>query len=69
MQLLITNETKMNLLKGKLSYILASLAIVGAFAGYFLGWIEQAQAVEILWAGLALFGVRRAIPQQPLPLA
>lgn len=51
----------MNLLKGKLSYILSALAIVGAGAGYFLGIVEAESAISTVWAGLALFGVRRAI--------
>ena len=49
-------------MKGYLTYTLAALAMAGAVAGYFLGWVEQAQAIEIFWTGLALFGLRRAIP-------
>ena len=49
------------MLKGKLSYILAILAIVGAGAGYILGFVDTETAIGIVWAGLALFGVRRAI--------
>jgi len=49
------------MLKGKLSYILAILAIVGAGAGYILGFVDAETAVGILWAGLALLGIRRAI--------
>lgn len=51
----------MNILKGKLSYILAALAIVGAVAGYLLGIMPAEQAIAVAWSGLALFGIRRAI--------
>ncbi len=51
----------MNILKGKLSYILAALAVLGAGAGYLLGSLDAATAVTMAWAGLAVFGIRRAI--------
>lgn len=51
----------MNFLKGKLSYILAALAILGAGSGYVLGFITGEQALTMIWAGLGLFGIRRAI--------
>lgn len=51
----------MNIGKGYLTYTLAALAVVGAISGYFLGFIEQEIAIQILWAGLAVFGLRRAI--------
>jgi len=50
----------MGILKGKLSYSLAGLAIAGAAAGWFLGIVDDKSAVEMIWAGLALFGLRRA---------
>lgn len=55
----------MNIAKGYLSYTLAVLAILGAVAGYILGIVETEQAIAIVWAGLALIGIRRAIPSQP----
>lgn len=51
----------MNILNGKLSYILAIFAIVGGGAGYVLGFIDSQTALNMVWGGLALFGVRRAI--------
>lgn len=48
-------------MKGYLSYTLATLAVSGAVSGYFLGIIDQEQAIAMVWAGLALFGVRRAV--------
>lgn len=51
----------MNILKGKLSYLLALLAVIGAGAGYVLGLITAEQAVSMIWGGLALFGIRRAM--------
>lgn len=51
----------MNILKGKLSYTLAALAVVGAIAGALLGIIDNDTAVGVIWAGLALFGLRRAV--------
>ena len=51
----------MNILKGKLTYILAGLAILGAIAGYLMGTLDQKTATEMIWAGLTVFGIRRAI--------
>lgn len=51
----------MDIFKGKLSYALAGLAIVGAGAGYVIGIVDGEQALATIWAGLALFGLRRAI--------
>lgn len=49
------------MLKGKLTYILAALAVVYGAIGFFMGWIDASTAINIVWAGLATFGVRRAI--------
>lgn len=51
----------MNLLKGKLTYILAATAVVWGVIGYLSGWIEGVQAMEVIWLGLTAFGIRRAI--------
>ncbi len=51
----------MDILKGKLSYILAAFAITGAVAGYLLGTVDQETAVKMIWAGLVVFGIRRAL--------
>ena len=50
-----------NIFKGKLSYTLALLAIVGAGAGWYLGIVDKQTAIEMIWAGLGLYGIRRAI--------
>lgn len=49
------------MLKGKLSYILAAAAIVYGVVGVAMGWIDMQTAVPIIWSGLAVFGIRRAI--------
>jgi hypothetical protein len=51
----------MNFMKGYLSYALAVLAIGGGIAGFFLGAIDWEQATAMVWAGLAVFGIRRAV--------
>lgn len=51
----------MNLLKGKLSYLLAALAVLGGGAAYYMGTIDGATALTMVWAGLSVFGLRRAI--------
>ena len=49
------------MLKGKLTYTLSVLAILGAIAGYLQGSLDSKAALEMLWVGLAAFGIRRAI--------
>ena len=49
------------MLKGKLSYTLAGLAVLGGAASYLLGYIEGDTAISMIWSGLAVFGIRRAI--------
>lgn len=51
----------LNIGKGYLSYTLAVLAILGAGAGYLMGSIDASTAIAMAWAGLAVFGVRRAV--------
>lgn len=51
----------MMILKGYLSYALAALAILGAGAGYYMGVLDAQTAMAMAWAGLAVFGIRRAI--------
>jgi hypothetical protein len=48
-------------MNGYLSYTLAGLAVLGAGAGYLLGIIDAPTAMGMVWSGLALFGVRRAV--------
>lgn len=52
----------MNFGKGYLTYTLAVLAILGAGAGYYMGVLDPQTALGMVWAGLAVFGVRRALP-------
>jgi hypothetical protein len=40
---------------------MAVLAILGGGAGWFLGIIDVPTATAMVWAGLSLLGVRRAI--------
>ena len=51
----------LNLFKGKLTYALAFVAIVWGVIGYLMNWVDQKTALEIVWIGLAAFGLRRAI--------
>jgi len=51
----------MEIYKGYLTYTLAALAVIGAAAGYVLGYIDGAVAITMIWAGLAAFGIRRAV--------
>ena len=51
----------LNLFKGKLTYALAASAIVYGLVGLVAGWVDSAQALEIVWIGLAAFGLRRAV--------
>ena len=55
-------RTLFNLGKGKLTYALAGLGIVWSLFALLSGVVDQDQAVGVLWASLALFGVRRALP-------
>lgn len=50
-----------NVYKGKLTYTLAGIAILWAVVGYLFFNLEPSVALEILWAGLAAFGLRRAV--------
>lgn len=52
------NESYMN---GYLTYTLATLAVLGGGAGYLLGFIDGGTAINMVWMGLAAFGIRRAI--------
>lgn len=48
-------------MKGYLSYTLSFLAIAGGVAGFLLNFIDQETALSMIWGGLAVFGLRRAI--------
>ena len=51
----------MKLGKGYLTYTMAGLAVVGAIAGYFMGIVDEKTATVMIWGGLSVFGIRRAI--------
>lgn len=50
-----------NLLKGKLTYCMAFLAIGVGLYGLVTGTFEKEVSLGIIWAGLSLFGIRRAV--------
>lgn len=49
------------MLKGKLTYILAGVAILWGAVGYLFNWTDGHTAIEIVWTGLTAFGLRRAV--------
>ena len=51
-----------NLGKGKLTYTMAAVGVIWSIFALLSGVVDQDQAVGVLWASLALFGVRRALP-------
>lgn len=50
-----------NSYKGKLTYTMALVAIVWGVTGYLAGWIDAGTASKVIWGGLTIFGIRRAI--------
>lgn len=51
----------MNILKGKLTYLMAFIAILWGVTGYLLNWTDGETALKTIWIGLVGFGLRRAI--------
>lgn len=51
----------MTILNGYLTYIVAGITVVWGAVGYFLGTLDPVTAGQTVLAGLAAFGVRRAI--------
>lgn len=51
----------MELLKGKLTYLVAAATVVWAIAGLVLGTLDGQTATTLVLAGLGTFGIRRAI--------
>ncbi len=51
----------MNLLKGKLTYLMAILAILAGIGDLAFGWTDHATAINTIWIGLTAFGLRRAV--------
>ena len=57
-------ETNMNLMKlgkGYFTYVMAGLAVLGGMTSWYMGYVDQGTALGMIWAGLAVFGIRRAI--------
>jgi len=50
-----------NFMKGYLTYVLAGLMVALGVLGFLTGMIDHEQALTMIWAGLAVFGLRRAI--------
>ena len=48
-------------MKGKLTYAVAVLGILWGVSGFLMGWADQETAMAVVWASLAVFGIRRAI--------
>ena len=51
----------MNFMKGYLTYVLAALMFISGVAGAVTGMIDTDTALTMIWAALAVFGIRRAI--------
>lgn len=49
------------MLSGYKTYILAVVAIAYGFIGFYAGWIDSAQSLQIIWGGLAAAGLRSGI--------
>ena len=52
--------------KGKLTYTMAGLAIVAGVVGYSTGHLDRVEALQFVWAGFTVFGVRRSIDGKPM---
>lgn len=48
-------------MKGYLTYSLAGVAIAWGIIGYLFTWIDGATALNTIWIGLSVFGLRRAV--------
>ena len=51
----------LNIGQGYLSYLLALIAIAWGIVGLVAQWIEPEVGIATIYAGLAIFGIRRAI--------
>ena len=52
----------MNFLKGYLTYLMAAVAVVFGIYCLITGtYLQNIEAMGMIWAGLGLFGIRRAI--------
>lgn len=47
--------------KGYLTYAMAFSAIVVGISGFVMGILDDKTAITVVWAGLSVFGLRRAI--------
>ena len=48
-------------MKGYLTYALAAGGVIWAIAGFSAGVVDSDTAMMVVWASLAVFGIRRAI--------
>lgn len=53
----------MTVMKGKLTYVLVVAGLTYAISGMILGTLTTKESVDIIWACLSVFGIRRAIQQ------
>lgn len=51
----------MNFMRGYLTYTLAIIMLVAAPVSFYLKVIDLETALGMVWAGLAVFGIRRAV--------
>ena len=52
----------MNILSGKLTYIMAAMAVIfGLYNVVTQQFVETQMAWTMVWSGLTVFGIRRAI--------
>ena len=49
------------MLKGKKTYIIAAATIIYAVTGYFLGYVDTAMAMQLIFSGLGIAGLRNAL--------
>ena len=50
-----------NWAKGKKTYVLGGVAIIGAIASFLVGDIELTQAAELIWTGLVAMTLRAGV--------
>ena len=55
------NMNLMKLGKGYLTYTMAVLAVLGGIASWYMGYVDQQTALIMIWGGLSIFGIRRAV--------
>lgn len=46
---------------GYKTYVLAALAVAYGIIGFYSGWIDSTQSLQVIWSGLAAAGIRSGI--------